>query len=224
MAQVKTPHYEIYKYWKDKFLHSDGSVSTECLNASDIDIISDSYVPCCWGCGRPVVRDSRLDAWLDKLCTHDNEEDNLKQIWNDSKTKSVLNRCHIIPGALGGKDEPSNLFLMCEECHQLSPDTVYPFVFFEWVIKRHKQMYWGKLHPNYALQEVDKELRDEYNISLIDLVKKIGETGEKIEEGELNKFMCERIGTHGPKVVESSWIAAIKRWLLSKYINAVLKN
>jgi hypothetical protein len=47
-----------------------------------------------------------------------------------------LQRCHIIPKSLGGSDEPSNLFLMCAECHDLAPNTPLPHLFFKWVDKQ----------------------------------------------------------------------------------------
>ena len=36
--------------------------------------------------------------------------------------KRKLQRCHIIPDSLGGKDEPSNLVLLCERCHIDAPN------------------------------------------------------------------------------------------------------
>jgi 5-methylcytosine-specific restriction endonuclease McrA len=36
--------------------------------------------------------------------------------------KKNLQRCHIIPDSLGGKDEPANLVLLCERCHIDAPN------------------------------------------------------------------------------------------------------
>jgi HNH endonuclease len=47
-------------------------------------------------------------------------------------SKAPLQRCHIIPKSLGGSDDPNNLFLMCRECHDLSPDTTDVDLFFQW--------------------------------------------------------------------------------------------
>lgn len=46
---------------------------------------------------------------------------------------TFLQRCHIIPHALGGSQEPGNLFLLCSECHSNNPDTVFPEFFFKYV-------------------------------------------------------------------------------------------
>lgn len=37
-----------------------------------------------------------------------------------------LQRCHIIPDSLGGKDEPSNLVLLCKRCHAEGPNVTDP--------------------------------------------------------------------------------------------------
>lgn len=57
----------------------------------------------CWGCGLPV---SKLN---------------------------YLEKAHIVPKALGGKVEPSNFFLLCKGCHEESPDTGIPEIFFKWL-------------------------------------------------------------------------------------------
>lgn len=44
-----------------------------------------------------------------------------------------LQRCHIIPDALGGKDEPSNLVLLCERCHADGPNVEDPEIMWDWI-------------------------------------------------------------------------------------------
>lgn len=36
--------------------------------------------------------------------------------------RSSLQRCHIVPGSLGGPDNPSNLVLLCGRCHREAPN------------------------------------------------------------------------------------------------------
>lgn len=61
--------------------------------------------PTCWACGQgwdgryDIVGGDYLKAWA----------------------KCPLQICHIIPHSLGGTEEPSNLVLMCKECHDLAP-------------------------------------------------------------------------------------------------------
>ena len=61
-----------------------------------------------------------------------------QKLYDSPKVKSEYNRCHIIPRQAGGSNDPSNLFLLCEECHEESPDTLNPKNFFKWVYKKRK--------------------------------------------------------------------------------------
>lgn len=48
-----------------------------------------------------------------------------------------LNKCHVIPNSCGGSSsDPSNLFMMCSDCHQGNPDTIYPDIFWNFVRNR----------------------------------------------------------------------------------------
>ena len=44
-----------------------------------------------------------------------------------------LERCHIIPDSLGGKDEPSNLVLLCKRCHIESPNVEDKNFMWDWI-------------------------------------------------------------------------------------------
>ena len=44
-----------------------------------------------------------------------------------------LERCHIIPDSLGGKDEPSNLVLLCKRCHAEGPNVADPEIMWDWI-------------------------------------------------------------------------------------------
>lgn len=47
--------------------------------------------------------------------------------------KRRLQRCHIIPDSLGGKDEPSNLVLLCERCHIDAPNVESETFMWDWI-------------------------------------------------------------------------------------------
>lgn len=52
-----------------------------------------------------------------------------------------LNKCHVIPNSCGGSaSDPENLFLMCSDCHQQNPDTIYPDMFWHFVKTREPYM------------------------------------------------------------------------------------
>lgn len=120
-------HFEIFDYWKDKIITDRFDVEVydyKKHKSTGVMPVADWGEPECWACGKYI-----------KI---NNNNDNLKKTWNDKKVASKLNRCHIIPKALGGLNSPENMFLMCEECHYLSPDTIYKKGFFIWVYDRKK--------------------------------------------------------------------------------------
>lgn len=62
---------------------------------------------CCWNCGDDRSRTNRQPA---------------------------LERCHIIPRALGGKDVPINYVLLCKDCHAEAPNVNDPKFMWEWIL------------------------------------------------------------------------------------------
>lgn len=103
-----TPKREILDYWKDRLW--------------DVGVFCDWGEPSCWGCG--FHYGARYDIkWSNASW------DEIYALWD----RVPLQRCHLKPRSLGGRDEPSNLFLMCRECHDLAPNSPYPDVFFRWV-------------------------------------------------------------------------------------------
>jgi len=102
---------EIFRYWKDRF--------------PEIGIFVDWGEPACWACG--FHYGARYD-----VRSPDASWEEILECWE----RMPLQRCHIVPRSLGGPDEPSNLFLMCRECHDLAPNSVVPEVFFAWARKQ----------------------------------------------------------------------------------------
>ena len=49
--------------------------------------------------------------------------------------KTKLEKCHIIPKALGGSDQPSNLVLLCIRCHREAPNFPDPNFMWLWIKK-----------------------------------------------------------------------------------------
>ena len=48
-----------------------------------------------------------------------------KRCWRCGK-ETELQRCHLIPDSLGGKDEASNIVLLCDKCHKEGPNVADP--------------------------------------------------------------------------------------------------
>lgn len=55
-----------------------------------------------------------------------------KRCWRCGRETS-LQRAHIIPDSLGGKDEPSNLILLCARCHGEAPNVTDPQIMWDWL-------------------------------------------------------------------------------------------
>lgn len=47
--------------------------------------------------------------------------------------KHNLERCHIVPDSLGGRDEPANLVLLCARCHAENPNVTDPEIMWDWL-------------------------------------------------------------------------------------------
>lgn len=47
--------------------------------------------------------------------------------------KAKLERCHIIPHSLGGKDSQDNLVLLCHRCHIENPNVSDPQIMWDWI-------------------------------------------------------------------------------------------
>lgn len=51
----------------------------------------------------------------------------------DQNKNTLIERCHVIPHSLGGKDNPLNFVLLCSDCHRKSPDIKDEFSIFKWM-------------------------------------------------------------------------------------------
>ena len=69
---------------------------------------ADIDFPECFACSQPVRSKS-------------NFKDRVKN-WRDVWNKASLERAHIIPHSKGGESIPSNLVLLCKDCHKENPD------------------------------------------------------------------------------------------------------
>lgn len=124
-------HTVIFDYWKDKAITRDGDVVN--LNEADsdaMDVIVDWGEPRCWACGMFIdVEDTPTYQKSVK-------DGNIKRIYGLAKVRNKLNRCHIVPHMFDGDDkDPGNLFLLCKDCHEKSPDTDDPSNFLRWVYR-----------------------------------------------------------------------------------------
>lgn len=166
----------IANHWKDKTLPNGES------------IMWDWYEPSCWACHKwwKVKEEPKLI-----------EKGEFNKLWNHKGYK--LQRCHIIPKMLGGSDDEGNLFLMCEKCHEDSPDTTNPDIFFNWVMSREQ---WNPLEDYYEFSSLMNKEIHKYNINIEDL------TDFSLKD-ETQRRVFEMIGNHGFKIANSSKVYAL---------------
>lgn len=184
---LNTSHSRIFDYWKDKAITKDGTVILDDFNdKNSIPVIYDHGEPCCWACARFIYK--AFDAkGYEELANY-----NPRMLYDLPIVKSQYNRCHIVPHQAGGSDEPSNLFLLCEECHEESPDTLNPKNFFKWVYKKRK--YESRPFGRNIKRFMEKYLED---------CKEKGKSPYTFKIDKAKGF------THGARVSESTLIVAL---------------
>lgn len=208
-----TSHYRIFDYWKDKIITSSGDVMDINARKSKLEyefVIDDWGEPSCWACGELAIGDDALCRFFD---AHQDaaSEDFYKKLYALKPVKSKLNRCHIKPNALGGEDSPENLFLMCEECHVLSPDTTNRAAFLRWVYDRKQRYTHGVMAPREMVRRINDELSRR---GLPDLMSCIGSAKSTYPMSDIYEFMRENVGSHCSQVVESTIVVAATDWIL----------
>lgn len=82
-----------------------------------------------------TTKEEIVDYWESKQ-----EESDLSVDWAEAHErcwrcgyKKPLERCHIIPDSLGGKDEPENLVLLCKRCHIEAPNVEDKNFMWDWI-------------------------------------------------------------------------------------------
>lgn len=222
-------HFEIFDYWKDKGISKEGEI----IKATSVDSIDDIVIldwgePCCWGCGRPII--SNYEKSVDRLNI------DLKLLWNHKEVTTKLNRCHIVPKALGGSDLPDNLFLMCESCHTESPDTINKKAFIRWVYLKRFNYSMGSPKPHTVLSWIEKDIsnRDLPTLAgILNMLPGIYKQNPELYPKELYKifstngfreFAKRRINSHEFKISTNSLITVAVDYILNEFTNAHLYN
>jgi 5-methylcytosine-specific restriction endonuclease McrA len=205
---LNATHFQIYDYWKNKYIRRDGTILDSWEDDNCIPVVEYDDAPLCWGCGEAIIGEYEKKGF-------DNPD--LKLLWNDRKVKSKLNRCHIIPRALGGGVEPSNLFLMCPDCHFLSPDTTNASGFFRWVYKNRKEHVCGMPRPDIIIGKIEEELQARGLQDLISVLQTIPKEKYKEFMADGYKGWFEKnVGLHSTTLVESSIIVGMADYILAE--------
>jgi hypothetical protein len=87
--------------------------------------------------------------------------DAAERCWRCSERPSTsqgsrpLELCHIVPSALGGKDEPWNFVLLCWRCHLEAPNVSDPSYMWVW-LRAHAQSFYETYWMTRATEEFQK--------------------------------------------------------------------
>lgn len=89
------------------------------------------------------------------------DECDLSVDWSEGEThcwrcgcERKLERCHIIPDSLGGKDEPANIVLLCERCHAEGPNVSDAEIMWDW-IKAYKVSFYETFWSIQGMKEYE---------------------------------------------------------------------
>lgn len=184
--KIVTKHSEIAEYWKDRCITENGLACADTVPIPSIPVVVDCGEPRCFACGELPKKIDDDDSYEKAL------NEGWKKIWDLPVTKSFLNRCHIVPHMFDGKDEPKNMFLLCERCHIESPDTENPRNFLKWVYKQRKRGL--SVNGIFINEFFEKFLED---------------CREKRKDPKTMKPKEAIVGLHGNKASESSMYMAL---------------
>lgn len=123
---------------------------------------------------------------VDYWSTHESEEglsvdwaEALGRCWRcaeepgSSRTSRPLELCHIVPAALGGKDEPSNFVILCWRCHLEAPNVADPSYMWTW-LRAHAQPLYETYWTMRAIEEFQKLFNRKPGSILIDYAEQNG--------------------------------------------------
>lgn len=91
--------------------------------------------PHCWACRKDFGNAVKyLERTLGRPLGKEKHwtEAQINTAWN----AAPLRRCHVVPHALGGSADPSNLVLLCKRCHEAAPDVIDAAIMWEWIRER----------------------------------------------------------------------------------------
>lgn len=200
--------YSVFKHWRDKAITEQGEVIDGSGGRGRL-VVENVFLPSCFACGRPV-RPKNIISW-------DKYDMEVEEIWKDKKINSVLQRCHIIAKQFGGPDTADNLFLLCCDCHQESPDTKNRAAFFRWIYRRKAEYTCGINEPQFA-EEIKREVEMRGYI-LSEFGKKFAELSRE-EKDTCLEGAWEECGLHGVHFATSTMIIA----MIDSIENKILEN
>ena len=83
-----------------------------------------------------------------------------------------LERCHIVPDSVNGKDIPSNYVLLCNDCHLENPNVKDTTEMWKWIRSTSSPMYDTFWEIRNTMKEVISETTDHFGETMNESTKK----------------------------------------------------
>lgn len=191
---MAVPKYKIYEYWRDKAITRAFQVKRLCDCTPEDDEVQVTGAPdeiFCWACQIPPYAQG--------------EHRKLSALWNSD---GLLQRAHILASSKGGENLPSNMFLLCPQCHAESPDTTNPRNFFAWV-------YYKRTHENFAMtmQKDFIKAAEILNVDMRELETQLPTVQTAEELSYLREEMAHRCAMHGTFLAPMTKMMAMVDWM-----------
>jgi HNH endonuclease len=166
------------------------------------------------------------EYWMDN-CPYDEDNMNVDIIdmrfhcWNcgnekrfnggNDANKTRLQRCHIIPKALGGEDTPSNFVLLCSECHQEAPNCLSKDAMWKWIRSNYTPL---SVYGTYEFRKALIEFKRKHGKSfLFDVLPTISGDIQAIYKEERDK-----VSTHSFNRINTSTLLFVLESIWEKNI------
>lgn len=154
-------------------------------------------------------------------------EDDMSVDWSEADIRcwrcgcqKHLERCHIVPDALGGKDCPENIVLLCKRCHAEGPNVTDPEIMWDW-IKAYKVPLYGTFWGIKGMKEYEfvykRKVTEELKHILIQAnIKQGSEEFQKEWQFGMDSVMKEASIHFGQPYFNTATIAGMYRMMLKR--------
>ena len=129
--------------------------------------------------------------------------------------KHNLERCHIVPESLGGKDEPSNLVLLCHRCHIDNPNITDPEIMWDW-IRAYGVPIYDMFWHHIAMKEYEFIYHKNYYDELADIGISINSETKLMIKKYSQELIKETSYHFGHPYLNAATLAGFYRMLLKK--------
>lgn len=154
------------------------------------------------------------------------DECDLSVDWSEADThcwrcgcKKDLERCHIIPDSLEGKDEPSNIVLLCKRCHADGPNVRDSEIMWDW-IKAYRTPFYETFWSIQGMKEYEFIYKEKVEDELEYILTKAGINNSKeinqIIKEELNSLQKDVSIHFGQPYLNTATMAGLYRMMLKR--------